>query len=190
MLEPILHDFGHKIDFLSKNPEHRLYSRFEEVEWKRPHEIFECDYDKIFLFDTIEPNDVQEGILGKCYNMVALVLLSEYPDKIREMFVNKDEKANKEGIYGVTLYANGEPEEIIVDDSIPCIEENGKWVPLFSKPKGNELWVLIIEKAFAKLYGSYEVCEKGEIVDALEVMTSLPAIQFNLKTFKEEELLQ
>ncbi len=46
----------------------------------------------------------------------------------------------------------GEFKQIVVDDKIPCVANGG---PLFSKANGNELWVLLMEKAYAKLYGSY-----------------------------------
>lgn len=42
-------------------------------------------------------------------------------------------------------------EEVIIDDKIPC---RGR-TPLYSRGNGNELWVLLLEKAWAKLYGSY-----------------------------------
>lgn len=42
-------------------------------------------------------------------------------------------------------------EDIIVDDKFP-VQGNE---PLFTHGNGNELWVLILEKAWAKLYGSY-----------------------------------
>jgi hypothetical protein len=45
-----------------------------------------------------------------------------------------------------------------MDDWIPC-ESQGK--PTFATShKGNELWVLILGKAHAKLHGSYEASER------------------------------
>jgi calpain-15 len=50
------------------------------------------------------------------------------------------------------MQINGEVEEIIVDDFIP-VNEVGE--PLFCQPNKNEFWVLILEKAWAKVHGSY-----------------------------------
>lgn len=41
----------------------------------------------------------------------------------------------------------------MLDDYFPCSDaENG---PCFSNSNGNELWVLLLEKAYAKSYGCY-----------------------------------
>ena len=44
-----------------------------------------------------------------------------------------------------------------MDDYFPCY--NGE--PAFSKANGDEMWVLILEKVWAKLHGSYERIEAG-----------------------------
>ncbi len=58
---------------------------------------------------------------------------------------------------------------MFMDDQIPC-EGQGK--PAFvTSQKGNELWVSILEKVHAKLYGSYEALEGGVVHDALVNLT-------------------
>jgi hypothetical protein len=58
---------------------------------------------------------------------------------------------------------------VVVDDWIPC-EARGK--PAFATSrKVNELWVSILEKAYAKLHGSYEALEGGVVQDALVDLT-------------------
>ncbi len=56
-----------------------------------------------------------------------------------------------------------------MDDWIPY-EGHGK--PAFATShKGNELWVSILEKAHAKLHGSYKALKKGVVHDALVDLT-------------------
>ncbi len=56
-----------------------------------------------------------------------------------------------------------------MDDWIPC---EGRGKPAFATSrKGNELWVSILEKAYAKLHGSYEALEGGVVQDALVDLT-------------------
>jgi len=46
---------------------------------------------------------------------------------------------------------------VIVDDFLPCKYHE----PAFAKANGNELWVLLLEKCWAKIHGSYERIESG-----------------------------
>jgi calpain-15 len=48
---------------------------------------------------------------------------------------------------------------VIVDDYFPV---NQRGEPIFAKPSGNrEIWVMILEKCWAKLNGSYADIEGG-----------------------------
>jgi calpain-15 len=61
-----------------------------------------------------------------------------------------------------------------LDDFIPCEPKNW-WDknanPLFSKSIGNEIYVNLIEKAFAKFAGSYSNLSGGSLLKAVIVMT-------------------
>ena len=57
----------------------------------------------------------------------------------------------------VKFFLDGIPTKIVVDDYFPCNKENNQ--PAFSKNNGSELWVMVLEKAYAKCYGSYENIE-------------------------------
>ena len=48
---------------------------------------------------------------------------------------------------------------VIVDDRIPC--KKGTKRPRFVSPNGNELWAIILEKAYAKFCGSYAALDGG-----------------------------
>lgn len=53
----------------------------------------------------------------------------------------------------VRILYQGVLREVVVDDYIPVTPQN---TPLFAKPAGGrEVWVMILEKAWAKLNGSY-----------------------------------
>ena len=78
----------------------------------------------------------------------------------------------------------------VIDDFIPCDRET--WVkqkiarPRFTKPHGNELWVMLLEKAFAKLCGSYAQLEGGSTLWALRAMTGDYARSFKIDKAKKE----
>lgn len=71
---------------------------------------------------------------------------------------------NEEGVYRVRICKNGEWQSVTVDDYFPCFVNGG---PIFSTTAENELWILILEKAYAKLHGSYLALRGGYALDAL-----------------------
>ena len=52
------------------------------------------------------------------------------------------------------LCVAGEFCNILVDDTIPWNKSTNEFA--FSRAKGSELWVLLLEKAWAKINGNYE----------------------------------
>ena len=59
---------------------------------------------------------------------------------------------------------------IILDDYIPCLDQE----PIFARNNGNELWAILIEKAFAKLNGTYESIIGGLPIESFRVLTGAP----------------
>lgn len=91
------------------------------------------------------------------------------PNRIKRLFIN--DRENMYGIYGVRICKNGEWKEVVVDDRFPC---NGD-EPAFSQAHGDELWVMVLEKAWAKLHGSYERVEAGFAENVFHDLTGAPA---------------
>lgn len=52
---------------------------------------------------------------------------------------------------------------MIVDDQIPCMRGTNE--PLFAKPRSAQTWVMIFEKAWVKMFGSYLAAEKMAMSD-------------------------
>lgn len=89
-------------------------------------------------------------------------------------------------MYAVKICKNGEWKEVVIDDYIPC--RHGK--PCFSNAHGNELWVLLLEKAWAKLHGSYERIEAGFAEHVLHDLTGAPSEVIETEDEKLFEILQ
>lgn len=95
-------------------------------------------------------------MLGDCYFLCVLSALAEKPERIKELFYTTE--VNSAGCYLVYFYVNGTKTPVIVDDYFPVTE----WGSLaFSSSKDGEIWVSILEKAWAKLHGSYARVEGG-----------------------------
>ena len=125
--------------------------------------------------DRIEPSDIKQGLLGDCYFLSVLSVLTERPERIEKLFELSER--NDQGIWAVKLYKNGEHREIIMDDYIPC--DDGE--PCFSAANGNELWVIILEKAWAKLHGSYERIEAGFAHEGMRDLTGAPSYDLDIE---------
>jgi calpain-15 len=65
----------------------------------------------------------------------------------------------------------GKKTAVQVDDWIPCY--NGK--PLSTTTKTDEIWAILLEKAWAKLHGSYQRIEGGLPSNALFALTGKPS---------------
>ena len=86
------------------------------------------------------------------------------------------------GIYTVKFFKNGKWVYVHVDDRVPC---NFSGDIYFSRSKDvNEMWVVIIEKAYAKLHGCYEALAGGMIDYALRDLTGLATTKMRLTESK------
>ena len=100
--------------------------------------------------------------------------LAEYPERIKKIF--QTHEVNEAGCYAVNIYVNGEPRTVVVDDYFPYDATTDQWA--FSRPSKeegmNEIWVLILEKVWAKVFGSYQRIEAGTAGEAMYPLTGCP----------------
>lgn len=126
----------------------------------------------------IAASDICQGALGDCWLLSALAALSERPHIIRRAFLT--DSWNPRGKYRIRLWSEWEKRYVIVcvDDLLPVDATSGR--PLFTQPRGNELWVMIMEKAFAKLFGSYGNISGGHPLFALRTITGDESFKYSL----------
>ena len=122
----------------------------------------------------VHPNDINQGQLGDCYFLAALSSLAEFEERVKAMFVTKE--VNAAGIYMVKMFINGNEQPVIVDDYLPC-KRNGS--AAFATSRDGELWVSILEKAWAKLHGTYARTEGGLPCFAANHIMGVPSESFN-----------
>ncbi|KAL0853272.1 hypothetical protein Bca101_058424 [Brassica carinata] len=149
-------------------------------EWMRPDSIVKengSDSHPCLFSGAANPSDVCQGRLGDCWFLSAVAVLAEV-SQISEVIITPE--YNEEGIYTVRFCIQGEWVPVVIDDWIPC-ESPGK--PAFATSKRlNELWVSIVEKAYAKLHGSYEALEGGLVQDALVDLTGGAGEEIDLRS--------
>ena len=78
------------------------------------------------------------------------------------------------------MYKNGIKGRILVDNYIPTLKRE----PCFSTTHGNELWVIIIEKVWAKLHGDFVRIIAGMPHETFRDLTGAPS--FQLDTAQED----
>ena len=159
------------------SPEVQEYtSTWKTYEWIRATEIESLndeEGDLALFFNDIEVADIKQGALGDCYFLSVLSMLTEYPDRVRKLFVNHE--LNPQGVIGVNLCKNGEKQTIFLDNYLPC---GPGGAPCFTQANGNELWVLMLEKAWAKIHGSYERIVAGQSHLTYRDLTGAPSFEF------------
>lgn len=121
------------------------------IQWKRASEICGQAQGKAALFKSVHPNDVAQGILGDCWFLAAVAGLAEFQGSIFHLF--QDKKITPDGKYTINIFnpTTKRWESVTIDDFVPCVRGE----PIMAKPQENEMWVLLLEKAFAKWFGSY-----------------------------------
>ena len=149
-----------------------------DVTWRRAMDIGDLRRKPVVFSGAIDPDDIRQGKLGDAYLLTAIANCAtpQHDNLISDLIV---EDGGMHGLYGVKLFVNGIWTTIVVDDWFPCEWRDGMWLPVFASsaqhfdPESDEkeLWAMLIEKAFAKLHGSYQAIATGDVDDAQNYLT-------------------
>ena len=166
-------EFQHTIQSLIGFQIPRNMSFLQTLKWFRPDIFFRGK--KIAVYNRIEPDDIHQGQLGDCYFLAACSSIAQKSDRLERLFLSKG-AYNPEGLYAVAICLNGIWQEIILDDVIPCTPRDKK--PAFNTSKEGELWVMLLEKAWAKVHNGYMNISAGLTREALRDLTGASAKTF------------
>ena len=124
--------------------------------------------------DAIEPNDINQGAVGNCWFVAGLSVVALYPELIKSVIGRYD---LEKGVYEFNFYCDNDldPRSVCVDCRIPVLDGHPNFCT--SKTAG-ELWPSLLEKAFAKFYGSYSAIRGGHFGIALTNLTGKPSKEF------------
>ena len=124
---------------------------WESFKWCRVEEIFDTKDYSIF-HDGIAVEDIVQGKICDCYFLSVLGSLCRFPELVEKLFYFKEK--TKEHIYGIYFYINGNKKLVLIDDYLPYVGVGFKQFAM-SKSEENEIWVALMEKAWAKVNGNY-----------------------------------
>ena len=151
-----------------------------EIEWKRIIDIFP---EAVIYEENLNLEDINQGKIGLCYFLSSLASLIKYQKLLSQIFLTK--KLNHKCYYEIILFINGEFQIVIIDDYIPFLKNKNK--PYFSNPNSNEIWVLLLEKAWAKINGGYEKIIEGWPSEVLSCFTGFNTNFLINDDYSEEE---
>ena len=155
-----------KLNEINDNP----LLKYKNVIWKRESDI--SDFPDIFPKNGILAQDIVYGKYTNENFLSAIGALAEFPKIIKNLFIS--DKKNKNGIYGLKICKDGFLQEIVIDDFFPVNKEDDTYC--FTHSKDDSLWVQIIEKAYAKSYGSYELLRNKGVEGILKDLSYAPVL--------------
>ena len=144
-----------------------LATAWKLIEFKPAAALFPRAYE--LFVGKIDPTKIKQGVLEDVYFLSAFMALAEYPSLVLKLFY-KTEK-NESGCYLIWICDSGEWKGISVDEMLPGTPE--KQVA-FSRSVSNEIWVSLLEKAYAKVYRGYQNIVTGCYEHALHDLTGAP----------------
>lgn len=141
--------------------------------------------------NAFSENDVTQGNLEDCWFLASVAAIA----KTNPDLLERNIKDLGEGKYEVTLYQrdpktpNGplNPQVITVNNAFQIGKHSG--TAIAAKPGDNEeIWVMLIEKAYAKMNGGYQVLKnRGYSEVALEALTGKPHSEITISGKKGTE---
>lgn len=163
-------------------PQHK--EKLTKSPWNRPEAWSGGSKYEVFSPLKVDPDSVKQGELGDCYLLAPLSSLALKPERVKKLV--KMRKVNDQGIYMVTFCLHGVWENITIDNKFPCLPSPGNQL-VFASSQYNDIWVPLVEKAWAKIHFGYFNIESGTIEESMHALTGAPVVHYVLNETNPQE---
>ena len=148
-----------------------IFKEYKDIVWKRESEsinnnIYILPQDNIFI------NKIIYNKLSNPNLYSAINALGNFPERIKKLFINS--KKDSTCLYAVNICRNGNLQQVVVDDFFPFNQKNNN--KSFLTDEKGLLWPQILEKSYAKIYGSYNLISDKSMENILKDLTCAPVI--------------
>ncbi|XP_050079765.1 calpain-8-like [Anopheles maculipalpis] len=140
------------------------------IEWKRPGEIVS---EPKFVTDGYSRFDVRQGQLGNCWFIASCATLTSRPGLFKRVVPQNNSQFDDDqyaGVFHFYFWQYGQWVEVIVDDRLPVSDDDTVLLYMSSSVQ-EEFWAALLEKAYAKLHGSYSALSSGTGAEGMVDLT-------------------
>ena len=167
-------------DWEDQNPEIQHLIEIDDwktIKWLRTDQIKQLNDEskgklQLYIDGEIKNDDIIQGKLSDSYFLSVISSIAESPERIKGLFVSN--QIIDECAFGVKTYINGEETLIVVDNYFPC--KAGK--PMFSTNNTHEIWVMILEKVWAKIHNNYQSIIDGRSYEVFRDLLGAPSFYY------------
>ena len=156
------------------------------IEYKRTTELFGENTRFVLISDNMSMDDIIPGDLDDTYFLFCVQNLCKFKGNINNIFKKNGTFHNVDGYYELCLFIDDKEQIIIVDDYLPV--KKGTKQLAFASSKKNEIWISLLEKAWAKVNGGYAKIVEGTPMEAFEFLTGFGSLIYDTEGKDNDDL--
>lgn len=149
------------------------------VQWLQPQDFLPDGQREELCSTGVGPLAPIDGQCEDAWLTSAMAVLAEDPAAVVRIFSRTSPADMANHIYSVWVNRTGLWRCVTLDAFFPCTLDNKQYGAQCRTQR--DLWVSLLEKAFAKSHGSYASLAHGDTLEALQDITGFPTERFDWK---------